>query len=344
VQPVADLVPVDHQFQSLPVLSERPEQVIARIKEARELVVQIQSQLMKAGVHFGILPGTDKPMLLKDGAEILNQCFRLTAREEEVSDLSSHDERKYKVTLGIYDLAGRRLGFGVGVCSTSEEKYRWKKAYRNEYDATAVDRRRTKEYPKRDGSGGVDVTYQVRTEPADMENTVLQMATKRAYVQATRQVHAISDVFADIGLEDLPEDQRDQLTIGGRKVKRPQQQAKKATPPPSASGASKPPAAPAPAAAAPRDREPGSDDGDLFGIPAEEWDSVREVWHDRNTISLAQSKRIFGVASGAGWRSGQVVEEINRGLGIEQDDEGKFPVPAGAPYERLVAIFSKAPR
>lgn len=314
-------------------IAERPDEVVARIRQARELVVKVQSELMKPGVHYGIIPGTDKPTLLKDGAELLNQAFRLSAREEEVADLSTEDERKYKVTLGLYDAAGRRLGFGVGVCSTSEEKYRWRKAYKNEFDASPVERRRSKEYPRRDGSAGMDVTYQIRTEPADLENTVLQMATKRALVQATRQVHAISDVFADITLEDLPEELRDQLLLGGRnRVKKPQPK-KAASPPPQQQ----------PAETTTRvEREPGSDDGRL--ISKEQWAPVLEAWHTRGTISLAQSKRLFAIAKGAGWDGRQLDAEIEAGTGAVRDSDGAWNLPSGQPYELTVAIFSHGPQ
>lgn len=328
-------------------LAERPEQTLARIREGRELVVKIQKELMKAGVHFGVLPGSDKPMLLKDGADLLNQAFQLEAREEGVLDLGGADERKYQVTVGIYNGMGRRLGFGVGVCSTSEDKYKWRKAFKNEYDAVAADRRRTKVYRNPDGENTV---YQIRTEPADLENTVLQMATKRAHVQATRQVHAVSDVFADIGMEDLPEEQRDQLLLGGRKVKKPQP--KKAAPPtavktPPSNGAGKEaPAAAAtttPAAAAP-EREPGGDDGDGEGlIPAEAWAPIKEVLHGGSTISLAQSKRLFAIARGAGWGGEDLDREIRAGLGVSRDDEGKYLIPNGRPYELTCELFSKAP-
>lgn len=316
-------------------LAERPQDVIARIRESRDLVVTIQRELMKAGVHFGVLPGTDKPMLLKDGADLLNQAFHLEAREEGVLDLGSPDERKFQVSVAIYNAAGRRLGFGVGVCSTSEDKYKWRKAYKNEYDAAPVDRRRTKEYRNPEGTNTV---YQVRTEPADLENTVLQMATKRAYVQATRQVHAVSDVFADIGLEDLPEEQRDQLLLGGRRVRRPErkQQQGGSSAGAAASGAKAPP---------PAARQPGGDDegSAVCMVPASSWAAVTEAWHNRNTISLAQSKRLFAIASGAGWQGSDLDREIEAGLHIRQDAEGKYPIPAGRPYELVVEIFSHAP-
>ncbi len=328
-------------------LVERPEQVIERIGSARDLVVQIQQKLMKPGVHYGILPGTQKPMLLKDGADLLNQAFRLEAREENVQDLSTHDERRYQVTVGIYDVTGRRLGFGIGVCSTSEDKYKWKKAYRNEYDAAAVDRRRTKEYPKDDG--GKNVVFQIRTEPADLDNTVLQMATKRAHVQATRQVHAVSDIFADIGLDDLPADQRDQLLLGDRRVKKPQPKAKEK--------AKEKPAAPAAGetgqAAATGQADAKAEGGAAVAdtaeppaaiIPKEAWDQVREALHDRGTISLPQSKRLFAIARDNGWDPEQLDIEMRAGLGVERDEEGKYPIPTGRAYDLTVGLFTKAPK
>lgn len=169
------------------------------LKAQVNLIQQVMGAVMKPDVHYGIVPGTDKPTLLKAGSEKLLMTFRIAPDlEGGVEDLSGPDERRYRVTSkAISILSGKFLGSGVGECSTEEEKYKWKKAIcEAEYDATPEDRRRLKWY--RDGNS----VKQIRTNPADLANTVLKMAKKRSLSDLTLTVTAASDVF-DQDLDDL---------------------------------------------------------------------------------------------------------------------------------------------
>jgi hypothetical protein len=173
-------------------------QLVARVARVRE----VMRDLMEENVHYGRVPGTQKPSLWKPGAELLLMTFRI-GPQVHVTELSTDDERRYRVKVtGIAQGTGETLGEGVGEASTDEEKYRWRGAvHEKEWTATPVDRRRIKY--QRDGRE----LRQVRTWPADLGHTVLLMATKRAMLNMTRVVTACSDIF-DQDLEDLPEDLR----------------------------------------------------------------------------------------------------------------------------------------
>ena len=322
-------------------LMERPEQMIARITQAREIVIAIQRQVMKPGIHYGIIPGTVKPVLLKEGADVLNMAFRLSPKEEEVLDLSNADERRFKVTVGLYDGEGKRLGFGVGICSTSEDKYKWRKAYKQDFDMQPVERRRTK---MGETGGRVWTVLQIRTDPADLENTVLQMAVKRALVQATRQVHAVSDIFADITMADLPEDIRESLNLGTKPaIKKPQPKtpAQPAAPAQTAPVEPQTNGQPSAESPPPEAREPGDDDEPhAFLVTPEQWAKVRAKFHSKGVINEKQSKRLFAIAYQNGWGGREVAAELRAGLGIEIADGGAIPLPWGDPYDMTVAIFA----
>jgi hypothetical protein len=169
-------------------------ELVARVQRVRE----VMRDLMEEGVHFGKVPGTQKPSLWKPGAELLLMTFRIGPRLE-VEDLSNHDEIRYRVkVIGFAQVSGESLAEGIGEASTNEEKYRWRASvHEKEWDATPEDRRRIKY--SRDGAE----TRQIRTSPADLANTVLLMAVKRGTVNMTRVVTACSDIF-DQDLEDLP--------------------------------------------------------------------------------------------------------------------------------------------
>jgi hypothetical protein len=105
------------------------------------------------------------------------------------------------------NITGHVVGAGVGECSTNEEKYRWRGAHgEGEWNATDEDMRRIK-YGSKWGQGQGDrietETRQIRTNPADLANTVLKMAKKRAQVDLCLTALSASDVF-DQDLEDLP--------------------------------------------------------------------------------------------------------------------------------------------
>lgn len=168
-------------------------------------VQEVMRSVMRPDVHYGTIPGTDKPTLYQPGADVLCMTFRI-AQRFAVEDLSTADAIRYRVTCtGTHQATGVELGTGIGEGSTSEEKYKWRRAVTDEeFDATPPAMRRTK-------YGRKFNTKQVRTEPADVANTVLKMAAKRAKIAMVLNVTAASDMFGQ-DLEDLDAALRDSLT------------------------------------------------------------------------------------------------------------------------------------
>lgn len=143
-----------------------------------EVIEYIKSTLHE-GVDYGPIPGTnsDVKVLKKPGAELLCKSAYLIPEFEIMSKEIDHDRRvtwekvKYgKVTsgdaLGLYNYVikcklftpqGNKAGEGIGSCSTMESKY--------------------------------------ITRPRDSENTVLKMAKKRAFVDATLTAFSLSGRF-----------------------------------------------------------------------------------------------------------------------------------------------------
>lgn len=173
----------------------------AEVVAHAKTVQQVMQAIMKPNVHYGAIPGAgDKPTLLKSGAEVLCMTFRIADRYE-VADLSSNGVIRYRVNcIGEHQTTGATLGSGLGECSTDEEKYRWRKAVcQEEFDATPETHRRLKFGRKQ---GGHYTVQQIRTEPADLANTILKMACKRAKIAMVLNVTAASDMFSQ-DLEDL---------------------------------------------------------------------------------------------------------------------------------------------
>ena len=174
----------------------------ADIRATVNLMQDVMLEVMKDGTHYGTIPGTKSKSLYKAGAEKLMATFRLAAKPE-VEDLSEGGEIAYRVTVNLLSANGSFVGAGIGECSSAEDKYSWRAAVCDEeWDDTPENRRRIK-YAK--WQGRVEKKKQVRTNPADVANTILKMAKKRAQVDAVITATAASDIFTQ-DIEDLPDE------------------------------------------------------------------------------------------------------------------------------------------
>lgn len=287
--------------EALVVLS--PSLSAAEIKAQVQLIQQVMHAVMKDGVHYGIIPGTAKPTLYKAGSEKILSTFRI-AIEPEVLDLSTFDEARYRVTArAVSQGSSIALGSGVGECSSSEEKYRWRAAVcEQEYDETPEDRRRA---VWKKGTPPYQVK-QVRTNPADVANTVLKMAKKRAQIDATLTVTAASDVFAQ-DLEDLPAEIRAEVVgeeAPAKPVLQPPQRKSEPAPTATVAATSTPPP------------PPSNGHGPK--------------------ISEAQSKRMFAIGRGAGWSTEDYRGFLKASFGVDRDTD----MPR-ADYERACRLLQE---
>lgn len=165
-------------------------------------IQEVMKQVMKKDVHYGQIFGSKKDSLYKAGSEVLLTTFHISV-EPIVEDLSTEDVCRYRIkAIGRHQQTGIIIGYGIGECSTNEEKYKWRASICNEeYDETPVDRRRIKHKKE---YGNLIKVKQVRTNPDDLANTALKMAKKRAQIDLTLTCTAASDIFTQ-DIEDLPE-------------------------------------------------------------------------------------------------------------------------------------------
>lgn len=211
------------------IVATQPMQVMAltaeNIKAQVQLIQKVMRSVMKEGTHYGKIPGVDKKMLFKPGAEVLCATFRI-APSYQIDDLSDGDSIRYRVRcIATHQGTNTILGEGMGEGSTNEEKYRWRAAVcPEEFEETPEDRRRVK---WKRGNNGNFTVEQVRVVPADIANTVLKMACKRAQVAMTLNVTAASDIFQQ-DLEDMPDELREHV-VGDQQREPPRQQQKPPT-------------------------------------------------------------------------------------------------------------------
>lgn len=207
---------------------------IDAVKIQVDKIQQLMKSVMKEGEHFGVIPGTTKPSLLKPGAEKLGFTFRLIPKFNITRYELPNNHREYEILCVLeHQQTGNFAGEGVGSCSTMESKYRYRMANRKcpvcgkeaiikgkeEYGGGWVC------FKKKGGCGAtfLDANTKITSQfigqienpdIADTYNTVLKMAKKRAHIDAMITACAASDIFTQ-DIEDMS-----QNTPSGNKDKK----------------------------------------------------------------------------------------------------------------------------
>ena len=158
---VMDLAPVPESTDYVPRVTVTPEQAAENFRRLQE----IKRTVMRAGVDYATIPGTDKPTLLKPGAEHLLQFFGLTHEAritERVMDWENgffYFEAEARVYKWLPDGRDIQLASCTGSANSKESRYRNQNVY-------------------------------------SIVNTLQKMAIKRALVGATLQATGTSGDFS----------------------------------------------------------------------------------------------------------------------------------------------------
>ncbi len=298
-----------------------PAMTLANAVERFNAVTRFTQQIMVSGRDYGVVPGSSKPTLLKPGAEKLTTFFGLSARPtlvEKVEDWTGADHGGepffyYWFRYALYrgDLL---IAEADGSCNSWETKYRYRQGERlcPKCRKTAI-RKDKKEHggwycwSKLGGCGATfkegDATIEKQEtgrvpnpNPADIANTVLKMAQKRALVAAVLLAANASEYYTQ-DLEDLD-------IIEGQVVD----------------------VTPIPAPEKPQPKLPphdlGPDWNDLEGDPAPAPQPKASNGKEKLTRPIPPEALREGLRAKAGWKQGQRV------LGTEPITEKQVPTVA----------------
>ncbi len=204
------------------------EQLVERVRK----VHHVQREVMKDGIHYGKVPGVDKPTLLKPGAEVLGMTFRLDPQFEITEQIREGNHLTLVVRCTLFHVpTGARLGSGMGSCSTKESRYAYRKGERacpkcgketiikgkTEFGGGWVCFTKKGGCNAKFGDNDPKITGQQvgrieNPDVYDQHNTVLKMAIKRAHVAAILFVTCASEIFTqdeeDLSTDDLPVETR----------------------------------------------------------------------------------------------------------------------------------------
>jgi hypothetical protein len=177
-----------------------PGQAKQHLRQLQEFVKEV----MVPDVDFGVIPGTgNKPTLLKPGAEKLNEVYgyaphvEIMEKDEDWKEHPPFFNYTVKCSL-ISKRTGVTVAEGVGSCNSMEVKYRYRteKAWDGKPGGDGWEQKKTQRGK---------VYWQKRVlneETADLANTILKMAKKRALVDATLSATRSSELFTQ-DIEDI---------------------------------------------------------------------------------------------------------------------------------------------
>ena len=225
---VEETMPVVRPPAPSTALVARDEISVAELVKQSDIIHEAMRHAMTADTHYGVIPGTKKPSLLKPGAEKLCVLFRLAPSYE--SDREWHPDGHLTVVSKCrltHIPTGLFVAEGEGLCSTKESRYAWRKGERVCPECGEPQVRKGRPQNGRPGNwycwrkeGGCGATWDLDSEQgrafdgmetgrvanpdiADSYNTVLKMADKRALLAAILNGTAASDVFTQ-DMEDAP--------------------------------------------------------------------------------------------------------------------------------------------
>jgi hypothetical protein len=312
---------------------------VAMVNEKREFMRRV----MRKETHYGVIPGTDKPALWKPGAELLLSSMglhpELSNESDPVLDVDGRDHSGepfifYQRVCRVFrrdGATGERflVAQAGGSCSSWETKYRYRNAERicptcgknaiikgkQEYGGGWVC------FKKKEGCGakfqdadtritGQETGKVANPDVAELMNTVLKMADKRALIAATLLATGCSDIFT----QDM-ESQTNE-------------------PPPEWEPPSEPAAAAKPANGAPAGRTLGQSWADLFS----RWYAAAERTDDGPTASALFDAAIkpLGIAGARAW-----VEALERGPEPQAQEHAPPPETRATVTERPGTGFAK---
>ena len=177
-----------------PTQAENMSMSLKQVTDRVNMVHSILEKVMKNGTHFGTVPGCgSRKVLFKPGADLLAMTFRLVPSFAVETTNLPNDHREFSVTCKMSAPDGSLLGQGVGSASTMEKKYRYRRSEFNE---------------------------KIENEDiADVYNTVLKMAKKRAHIDATLTVTGAADIFTQDIIDGGDDAAGSEAPIGEPKAK-----------------------------------------------------------------------------------------------------------------------------
>ena len=171
---------------------------VASIMQKINTFQAIVQQTLKKDHDYGIIPGVQKPTLLKPGGEKICMMFGVNPEYEFLAVQEDYKSEffSYNMKCTLYK-SGLPCAQGVGSCNSKEKKYR----YINVDKLPTGYMGSSEEFTDKYGRSKYKIE---NTDICSIVNTILKMAKKRAFIDAVLQVASLSEVFTQ-DVEDMKE-------------------------------------------------------------------------------------------------------------------------------------------
>jgi hypothetical protein len=205
-----NLVPMEQHQYDIIEASISPQEMnlkLAEMKTKMQLMQKFFKEVMIKDQDYGVIPGTEKPTLLKPGAEKLCELYGYASVVKQVEEEKNIETGFYRARVTVA-LVHRRTGAviaeGVGEANTMESRYRYR--WVPEWKLPAGVDKNALYYEERTSKGGKSYRmYRLEnSDPWTLWNTVLKMAKKRGHIDATLSATRSSGIFTQ-DLEDMEE-------------------------------------------------------------------------------------------------------------------------------------------
>lgn len=207
-----------------------PAALYQRVEEMRaslEIMKRFFREVMVEGEDYGVIPGTDRPSLLKPGAEKLLELYGYAPTMAVIDEDSDREGGYYRARVTVRVVSrqtGSVIAEGVGEANTYEGRYRWRNGSRRCPSCGGESIIKGKaEYGGGwvcwvKGGGGCAAKFDdgdpaitgqpvgkvSNEDPWALWNTILKMAKKRALVDAALSATRSSSIFTQ-DVEELRE-------------------------------------------------------------------------------------------------------------------------------------------
>lgn len=159
----------------------------------------IVNKTLKKDQDYGVITGTSKPTLLKPGAEKILMLLGLTSEYDIIEKVEDYEKGIFAYTIKCTLLKnGLKITEGVGSCNSKEDKYRWRWVKEPDLPSDTY----TADLKTKDNGHGKTLYRVENDEIYSQANTILKMAKKRAQIDATLTVGALSQIFTQ-DIEDM---------------------------------------------------------------------------------------------------------------------------------------------
>lgn len=221
------VAPVRVAEENQPVFVDYVPSIVLSLEQMAEnlrLLDEIRRKILRPGVDYDAVPGTDKPVLLKPGAERLLQFFGLGHRIQCVDQKEDWDRGffyyRFKATI-VKQYPGNTIVVAEceGSANSKESRYRDRWVTENKLKELGISTVGL-ETRQKEGRYGPYTEYKIENpDPFSLVNTLQKMAIKRALVGATLQATGTSGFFTQ-DLEDMDVSPSGETKTGHRQEKR----------------------------------------------------------------------------------------------------------------------------